>query len=73
MAHLDVKPLYSLQLTAEEFKLIGLALAGKLDGKECTAARELNLKLQQMREAQQKNIYDASVAALSSAKEAATD
>ena len=49
MAHLDVKQTYFLQLTPEEFSLIGRALAGKLKPQEQNEATELNARLQEMR------------------------
>lgn len=46
MPHLDMKTEYVLSLTAQEFRLIGLALSERLSGeKDIIAARELNRKL----------------------------
>lgn len=72
MAHLDVKTLYHLQLTADEFKLLGLALAGKLRGADKKLAHELNVRLQELRESQVQIAHDCSKTALTSAKEAAS-
>lgn len=71
MPHLDVKTLYHLQLTADEFRLLGLALAGKLKGADKKAAHELNVRLQEIRESQVQVAHDSSKSALQSAKEAA--
>jgi hypothetical protein len=68
MANLDVKPTYYLQVTAEELRLIGLGLAGKLKTCEEKAALELNVRLQELREKQTRMIHESSVAALESAK-----
>ncbi len=50
MAHIDMKVTYHLELTAEEFRLVGRALACILKpGDETKAAAELNVRLQEMR------------------------
>ena len=70
MPHLDIKMSYNLQLTTEEFKLIGLALAGKLEAEiDKKAAQELNIRLQEMRTTQVSMVLDASKCALQKAKE----
>lgn len=71
MPHLDVKTLYHVQLTADEFKLLGMALAGKLKGLDKKAAHDLNVRLQEMRESQVQIAHDSSKTALQSAKDAA--
>lgn len=44
--HTEIKQTYTLVLTSEEFRLIGLAIAGKLkDADDTMAAKELNAKL----------------------------
>ena len=47
MAHLDIKTTYAVQLTPGEFRLVGLALVGKLKGAEMKDAAELNARLQE--------------------------
>lgn len=74
MPHLDIKPLYHLQLTADEFKLLGLALAGKLKTvADKKAAHDLNVRLQEIRDSQLQNLNEKSRAALASAKQAASE
>jgi hypothetical protein len=73
MPHLDVKTLYHLQLNADEFKLLGLALAGKLKGTDKKAAHELNVRLQESREQQIAMQIASCKAALNNAKEAASN
>jgi hypothetical protein len=71
MAHLDVKTTYSLHLTPEEFRLVGLALAGKLKpGAETREAAELNARLQEMRLKQVALGQEACEAAFQKAQEA---
>ncbi len=70
MAHLDVKTTYSLHLTPEEFRLVGLALAGKLKGVEMKEAAELNVRLQEMRLKQVTLAHEACEAACQKAQEA---
>ena len=65
MAHIDVKTSYALQLTPEEFRLVGLALAGKLKpGAETKEAAELNARLQELRLKQVALSHEACEAAL---------
>jgi hypothetical protein len=73
MPHLDIKTIYHLQLTTEEFKLIGLALCGRITDAEKQSALDLNLKLQELRGSQTQMIYDASKNTLTRAKEALTE
>lgn len=47
--HLDVKMEYWLQLTPDEFALVGRALAGKLKDADREQARELSNRLAQAR------------------------
>ena len=50
MAHLDMKVTYHLELTPEEFRIVGRALACILKpGDETKAASELNARLQELR------------------------
>ena len=71
MAHLDMKTTYFLHLTPEEFRLVGLALAGKLKpGTETTEAAELNSRLQEMRLKQVALNHEACEAAFQKAQEA---
>lgn len=49
MAHLDVINLYQCQFTPEEFRLVCLALAGKLRPQEMLEALDLNVRLSEMR------------------------
>jgi hypothetical protein len=69
MVHLDVKTNYALQLTPEEFRLVGLALAGKLKGTEMKEAVELNARLQEMRLKQVALSHEACKSALEKAQE----
>jgi hypothetical protein len=70
MAHLDVKTNYFLQLTPEEFRLVGLALAGKLKGAELKEAAELNARLQELRLKQVTLAHEACESAFQKAQEA---
>jgi len=46
MPHMDLRTEYVLTLTPAEFRLVGLALSGRLrDSKDILAARELNIPL----------------------------
>jgi len=49
--HLDVMTEYRISLTPDEFKVVGLALAGllRLGSKDEKLARELNVRLQEAR------------------------
>jgi hypothetical protein len=49
MVGLNTMITYQLSLTPEEFRLVGLALAGILPEECIEAAKELNLRLQQLR------------------------
>lgn len=50
MAHLDFKVEYNLSLTTEEYRLVAMALGGRLEGtEEVCAARELADRLHTMR------------------------
>ena len=70
MAHLDIKTTYAVQLTPEEFRLVGLALAGKLKpGTETKQAMELNARLQEMRLKQVTLAHEACEAACHKAQE----
>jgi len=70
MAHLDLKTMYFLHLTPEEFRLVGLALAGKLKlGTETAEAAELNARLQEMRLKQVALSHEACEAAFQKAQE----
>jgi hypothetical protein len=71
MAHLDLKTIYFLHLTPDEFRLVGLALAGKLKpGAETAEAAELNSRLQELRLKQVALSHEAREAALQKAQEA---
>jgi len=62
--HTDVEPHYLLKLTAAEFRLIGLGLAGKLKDKEdITAAKTLNVHLTAQRVNHLKSQLDTARAA----------
>lgn len=50
MAEVLAKTEYVLTVTHQEFRLIGLALSGKLKGKDTLAAMELNVKLLSLKE-----------------------
>jgi hypothetical protein len=67
--HLDVKTTYALQLTPEEFRLVGLALAGKLKGAEMREAADLNARLQELRLKQVALSHEACEAAFQKAQE----
>ncbi len=69
MAHLDIKTAYAVQLTPEEFRLVGLALAGKLKGAELKEAAELNARLQELRLKQVALSHEACEAAFLKAQE----
>jgi len=70
MAHLDIKTTYLLHITPDEFRLVGLALAGKLKpGAEMAEAAELNVRLQEMRLKQVVLNHEASEAAFQKAEE----
>ena len=74
MAHLDIKTTYAVALTPEEFRLVGLALAGKLKlGEETKAATELNVRLQEMRLKQVALSHEACEAACRKAQEVQTE
>jgi hypothetical protein len=73
MAHLDVKTTYFLHLTPEEFRLVGLALAGKLKGAELKEAAELNARLQEMRLKQATLAQEVCEAACQKAQETERD
>lgn len=68
MAHADCLPTYQLKLTAEEFRLITLALAGKLDEHEKAEALELNVHLCRIRAHHLRGQADAAAKALESAE-----
>ena len=71
MAHLDIKTTYAVHLTPEEFRLVGLALAGKLKpGTEMREAAELNARLQEMRLKQATLAQEVCEAACQKAQEA---
>jgi hypothetical protein len=71
MAHLDLKTTYFLHLTPDEFRLVGLALVGKLKpGAETAEAAELNARLQEMRLKQVTLAHEACEAAFQKAQEA---
>ena len=71
MAHLDIKTAYALQLTPEEFRLVGLALAGKLKpGTETREAAELNARLQELRLKRVTLAHEACESAFQKAQEA---
>jgi len=70
MAHLDIKTTYTVHLTPEEFRLVGLALAGKLKGAELKEAAELNVRLQEMRLKQVTLAHEACQSACQKAQEA---
>jgi hypothetical protein len=70
MPHLDLKTNYFLQLTPDEFRLVGLALAGKLKGAELKEAAELNVRLQEMRLKQVTLSREACESAFQKAQEA---
>jgi hypothetical protein len=69
MAHIDVKTTYLLHLTPEEFRLVGLALAGKLKGAEMREAADLNARLQELRLKQVALSHEACRTALEKAQE----
>jgi hypothetical protein len=70
MAHLDIRTTYAVHLTPEEFRLVGLALAGKLKpGAETTEAAELNARFQEMRLKQVTLAHEACEAAYEKARE----
>jgi hypothetical protein len=70
MAHLDLKTTYFLHLTPDEFRLVGLALAGKLKpGTEAKEAAELNARLQELRLKQVALTHEACEAACQKAQE----
>ncbi len=69
MAHIDVKTTYLLHLTPEEFRLIGLALAGRLRGGEKMEAADLNTRLQELRLKQVNLTHEACEAAFQRAQE----
>ncbi len=71
MAHVDMKVSYHLELTAEEFRLVGRALACILKpGEETKAAAELNVRLQEMRLKQAELTYERCKATADKAEEA---
>ena len=71
MAHLDIKTTYAVHLTPEEFRLVGLALAGKLKpGAETKEAVELNARLQELRLKQMTLAHEACQSACQKAQEA---
>ena len=49
MSHVDVEVRYNLNLNGREFRLVSLALAGKLPDKERRDALELNVQLCEQR------------------------
>lgn len=70
MAHLDIKTTYAVHLTPEEFRLVGLALAGRLKpGAETAEAADLNARLQEMRLKQIALSHEACEAAFQKAEE----
>lgn len=69
MPHLDIKTTYAVQLTPEEFRLVGLALAEKLKGAELKEAAELNARLQELRLKQVVLSHEACEAAYQKAQE----
>jgi hypothetical protein len=73
MAHLDLKTTYFLHLTPEEFRLVGLALAGKLKGAEPKEAAELNARLQELRLKQMTLAHEACQFACQKAQETERD
>jgi hypothetical protein len=59
MAHLDMKVTYHLELTPEEFRIVGRALACILKpGDETRAASELNARVQELRLKQAQLTYE---------------
>jgi hypothetical protein len=70
MPHLDLKTTYALQLTPEEFRLVGLALAAKLKLGEAQEAASLNARLQELRLKQVALSHEACEAACRKAQEA---
>ncbi len=74
MAHLDIKTTYAVHLTTEEFRLVGLALAGKLKpGTETREAAELNARLQELRLKQMTLAHEACQSACQKAQETERD
>ena len=69
MPHVDIKTIYAVQLTPEEFRLVGLALAGKLKGSELREAAELNARLQELRLKQVTLAHEACQSAFQKAQE----
>jgi len=71
MAHIDMKVTYHLELTPEEFRLVGRALACILKpGDEAKAAAELNVRLQEMRLKQAQLTYERCKATADKSQEA---
>jgi hypothetical protein len=78
MPHLDTKVTYCLEFSAEESRIVGLALLGRLRKQEdILAARRINHRLQQskarmaavIKDAAERNVEGATVALAEAAKE----
>lgn len=72
--HLDIRTSYRIELTPAEFVLVGKALAGRtLTPAERCDARELNVRLQELRAVHQQQAAAKCDAALQQARAAAQD
>lgn len=71
MVHIDTKVIYHLEMSGEEFRIVGLALLGRLRNKEdILAARRINHRLQQSKARLAGIIHDAAERSADGATEA---
>lgn len=69
MSHIDVKQTYFVQLTSEEYRLVVLALAGKIkESEDAHAALTLNTKLCEQRTKSLKDQHEVAYAAMCQAQ-----
>jgi hypothetical protein len=73
MAGVRLVPTLVLEVTAQEFRLLGLGLARRLQGKEAAEAADLNLRLQRARSRHLEELRQVAAGAEQKAEEAVAE